>query len=89
MAKKRFYSEMMRPLSNGTAENIRKEMSRYGSMMKQDWSAPALCPREVIQKEFPRVPSPFGDGPADLYSGVQGRMENARRMMRKIINPTK
>jgi len=98
MAKKRYhggkaYGASSKMMGSGGTYTSRKAsdavMKADGGMIHYDMSAPCYCPREVIQKYWPKVRSSAMGHEADLYSGVQKQMNADRNDFAKIYKPGK
>ena len=61
----------------------------YG-MISDDMSAPALLPRQIIDREYPKMDYVMGQGQiGSLFSGEQEMMAEDRHEMKKIFKPRK
>lgn len=58
-------------------------------MIKDDFSAQALCPKGAISKTWPGQPAPLNNGVRqDLFSGVQDMMKGNSANLRKSFKVT-
>jgi hypothetical protein len=59
-------------------------------MIKDDFSAPSLCPRQAVDKYWPSDSYPLtGSAAKDLFSGVQDTMRYDGRELRKAFKISK
>jgi hypothetical protein len=80
MAKKKKYHE---------SRSERKLMKKAGGMISEDRSAPALLPRNVMEKNY--VSGDYGVGGYidDLYQGVTKQMQEDSMDFKKVFKPSK
>lgn len=76
MSKKRFYGR-------------EKEMNEDSHMIHDDWSAPALLPQRVIDRDWPKNNNYMKYGEADLFMGVQKQLNEDGADMRRENKPKK
>jgi hypothetical protein len=67
----------------------KKMMNRDGAMLREDYSAPALLPQEVVNRVFPSGQSYMGDRVADLFMGVQKQLKADSADLRRATKPAK
>jgi len=67
------------------------ESKRKGSsgMITDDWGAPALLPRQVMDKEWPAAEHYMNYGEPDLFTGVTRQIGEDAAGMRKVAKPHK
>lgn len=68
---------------------IKRAMGHDGEMIHDDYGAPALCPREVIEMEWPELGRYLDQREPDLFSGVQRQMKKDMSDMKKSYKPSK
>lgn len=66
-----------------------RAMGHDGEMIHDDYSAPALCPRHVIEMEWPELGRYMDERMPDLFSGVQRQMKKDMSDMKKLYKPAK
>lgn len=72
------------------ANYIKMNGRKSPMMIKDDFSAPALCPRQAVDKYWPRDSYPLsGTSARDLFSGVQDTMRNDGRKLRGAFKISK
>lgn len=76
MAKKKYYEDQ-------------KMMKRAGNMINNDMSAPCLLPREIIDKEWPKVANYNMGYMKDLFGGVQKQMNEDYADLKRETSPGK
>ena len=64
-------------------------MNQDAGMIQDDWSAPALLPRMVIDKDWPHGWNYMNYGEADLFTGVQKQIKEDHSDMKKAFGPRK
>lgn len=67
----------------------RKMMKQDGGMIHDDWSAPALLPRQVIDKEWPARHQYSGGYVDDLFMGVSKQLSEDASDLKRIMKPKK
>ena len=83
----------VRGLESREAYSGRKEsrfmMARDGAMIREDMSAPALMPRNVIDEYWPKAPNGHMGYVDDLFYGVQRQMGKDNADFGRIMEPKK
>lgn len=64
-------------------------MARDGAMLREDMSAPALMPRQVIDEYWPKAPNGHMGYVDDLFYGVQRQMGKDNEDFGRIMDPKK
>ena len=91
MAKKRYYegAKMRDREQYAGMEETKMMMSRDSNMIKEDWNAPCLLPKEVIDRDWPRA-GKYNMGYVDtLFNGVQKQLEEDASDFKKVFAPKK
>lgn len=103
MAKKRFYpsirdrskapsgmeKEMVKEYGSSSRSQAMHMKKKDGGMIHEDWAAPCLTPRSVIEKEWPGYGYIMGEQMKDLFSGVNDMMKKDRKETNSIKDPRK
>lgn len=71
MAKKRHYASEKKQGHGGYGVTMNEDSRMIGD----DWSAPALLPRMVMDKDWPQAHNYMNYGEADLFMGVQKQLK--------------
>lgn len=92
MAKKKYYQSPKDRMDESKAmkggpKKANKDYSK--GMIREDWSAPALCPREVMQKYWPAGAYYDNGYVSDLFSGVQDQLDQSASDYAKVKKPSK
>ena len=66
-----------------------KTMNRDSGMIREDWSAPCLLPKQVIDRDWARNSNYMNYSEEDLYMGVQKQLREDRDGFEKAFKPGK
>lgn len=83
---KREMKEEKREMKGGP-KKANRDYSR--GMIREDWSAPALCPRKIEQKYWPAGAYYDNGYVSDLFSGVQDQLDQSASDYAKVKKPSK
>lgn len=86
MAKKRYHGADSAMANYKSAKSLEKN---EGSMINEDMSAPALLPRNVIDKYWEETPSYMQHIELDLFRGVEKQMKKDRSDFSREFFPHK
>lgn len=70
-------------------EETRMSMAKDGALIKEDWNATALLPKNVIDRDWPRAANYDMGTEPDLFDGVQKGMKEDAEDMRRAFHPGK
>lgn len=73
----------------GAYEKTAMTMRRDANMISEDWSAPALCPRNAMEKVWPDRRSMKGMVLPDLFDAVQGQESADSAALDRALDPEK
>lgn len=74
-------------MEKGGPKKANRDYSR--GMIREDWNAPALCPREVMQKYWPAGGYYDNGYVSDLFSGVQDQLDQSAHEYSMVKKPSK
>ncbi len=66
-----------------------KVMNRDSHMIEEDWSAPCLLPKMVIDRDWPRSHNYMNYSEADLFMGVNKQLNEDQNDMKKAFKAGK
>jgi hypothetical protein len=86
MAKKRFYKDSN---ASGARTYAKKTMNRDGDMIREDFSAPSLLPRDVKDVYWPKSQLYMNGGIQDLFMGVHDQLREDGEDLKRVFGPKK
>lgn len=93
MAKRHYSNGGSNPLPTTVSglENFKggKRISHGLNMISDDWNAPALLPREVMDKQWPAGQSYMNHTEADLFTGVNKGLQEDSKNYKGSFRPGK
>ncbi len=88
MAKRYYDKEMSKRSMYDSPRKAQIMMSDDSGMIKEDWNAPALLPREVIHREWPGREGYMEQYVPSAFKGVNQEMRASHNAFRKTMDPS-